>query len=345
MKIRLLAVLYIAIFINPCLIFAENMASTLYVSRTPNCIWRVYSAGNIEKVSCFQDAPLPYKRSVYHGSNLSCIAPDKSHVAVIRNDDLWVFDVDKKNLIRITEVAKPYTKEYLSIDVKIISWSWDSQKLLYSINPGDAGSGDDAFDRKERLAKYGSYIYDVKDKAKIFVPTSIDQLFPNFNRVIFSYDKDGTTLIDGHKINKKLNHYQMDISRDGKWLVANTEVSSEASKKEPRSQIVKIDLENFKITPITPIGAWAEYQWPKFSPSGKKILYEWQNDNGKPMIDIAVDGNRIYSALKIFNLFWIDDNTIAFTSTNKNYDLEIFIINSDTGKVNGQQMIYERKVR
>lgn len=348
LKIRFIATLLIAIFINPYVICANDRDSILFATGSMNCVLRVYSDGNIEKV-LYLDGPSGYGGSIYYGSDSPLISPDQRHVAIIWEDDLWIFEPDTKNLTQLTQVAKPYTEKYLSVEVKTKSWSWDSRKLFYSVSSGDPGSGDDGFDRKVRPANYGFYIYNVEDKSTKFVSESIsnstlDKLVPNFNKTLFDWSQDGTTLINGNKINKKLSWGHIDISRDGKWLVARIVVPKEAFNKDPRSQIVKIDLKNYNVIPLTPVGGWAEYQRPKFSPSGKHILYKWQRklEKGIPIDDVAVDGKKIYTAIGLSECSWINDNTIAFTSSinateyNKR---EIIIIDSITGEIKGRHKI------
>src|SRR5512145_3168555 len=131
MKIRFIAILLIAIFITHNEIYANDRESALFVTHTMNCVWRLYSDGNLEKVSCFQETPFLYGGGPY-GENAPLISPDQRFVAVIRKNDLWLFESETKKLIPITSMAKPYTNKYLSIEVYIMSWSWDSSKLLYS---------------------------------------------------------------------------------------------------------------------------------------------------------------------------------------------------------------------
>lgn len=318
-----------------------------------NCIWRVYPSGNLKKIICFQKELFWYRGSVYYGDNSPLLSPDQNHVAVIRQGDLWIFEPDTQKLIRLTKVARPRTDRYLSIELNTISWSWDSTRLLYSVSSGDPGSGDDGPDRKVRPAKYGFYIYDVRAKSTKFISESysecdFDKMVPNFNRVVLQWPQDGTTMINGHKINKKLSSGHIDISPDGRWLLARADEPREARGKDPRSQIVKINLNNYEVIPLTPVGGWAEYQWPKSSPSGKHILYQWQNGleekEGKscPKENIVVDGKNIYASNNpqgLSDCSWIDDDTIAFTSVSTNNELEIIIIDRATGEIKGQHRI------
>lgn len=339
--------------------YANDRDSALFATHSQNCLWRVYSDGNIEKVSCFQDTPFGYRGHAYLGENYPRISSDQHYVAAIRQDDLWIFEPDTKKIVRMTQVAKPYTNKYLSIEVNIVEWSWDSSKLLYSISSGDPGSGDDGFDRKERPAKYGFYIYDVKHKSTIFTPylkgggleawlPDGDMLHVGTCKTVKGYEECimKSDLIEDKSIPFSIDRKmgQIDISRDGKWLVANTRVPREAFGKDPRGQIVKIDLNNYSIMPITAVGSWGEYQWPKFSPSGKHILYEWRAgvEKGFSVSHITVDGKKIYKAVQLSNCSWINDRTIVFTSSinateyNKR---EIIIIDSVTGEIKGRHKI------
>jgi Tol biopolymer transport system component len=337
--------------------YANERNSVLFATHSMNCVLRVYSDGNIEKV-LYLEGPSRYGGSIYYGSDAPLISPDQRHVAVIRKNDLWIFEPDAKILSRITQVARPYTEKYLSVEVKTVSWSWDSRKLIYSVSSGDPGSGDDGFDRKERPAKYGFYIYDIKDKSTIFTPhlkggglkawlPDGDILHVGTCKTVKGYEE---CIMKSDLIEDKLIPFpvdrkmgQIDISRDGKWLVARTDEPKEAFNKDPRSQIVKIDLNNYDVIPLTPVGKWTEYQWPRLSPSGKHVLYEWLIKDGNPrIVSIAVNGKKIYTAPWINNCSWINDNTIAFTSSinpteyNKR---EIVIIDSATGEIKGRHKI------
>jgi hypothetical protein len=354
MKIRLVAILLIAIIINPHVIHALERDSALFATHSMNCIWRVYTDGNLEKISCFQDAHFGYRGSSYYGENSPLISPDQRYVAAIRQDDLWIYDVEKKKLTRITEAAKPYTNEYLSIEVSTISWSWDGRKLLYSISPGDAGSGDDGFDRKKRPAKYGFYIYDIEDRAerliaeveyhkgKIRTDLRGSRLALLSDGKILLQSDDGMLSLyePGSKpkplhvyIKRKLDHIY--VSRDGKWLV---------SCADNFTQAIKMDLKDYKVTPLSQVGSFSECQRPKFSPSGNHILYlryTGKHEDGVPIVDIVVDDKKAYTSQRSAEYSWINDNTIAFTSGKKNDKMEVIIIDSITGEIKGRHKIKE----
>ena len=59
LKIRFIATLLIAIFINPYVICANDRDSILFATGSMNCVLRVYSDGNIEKV-LYLDGPSGY---------------------------------------------------------------------------------------------------------------------------------------------------------------------------------------------------------------------------------------------------------------------------------------------
>jgi hypothetical protein len=336
--------------------YADERDSILYAT---GGIWRVHSDGNIEKVLDPRESDGYGGSSMYYGSDSPLISPDQRHIAVILKGDLWIFEPNTKKLIRITKVAKPYTEKYLSVEAKTVSWSWDSSKLLYSISSGDPGSGDDGFDPKERPAKYGFYIYDVKYKSTIFIPylkggglkawlPDGDMLHVGTCKTVKGYGECimKSALIENKSIpfpiDRKMG--QMDISRDGKWLVANTTLPREAFDKYSRGQIVKIDLNNYNIVHITQVGEYGEYQWPKISPSGKNVLYQWQAgvEKGFSLSHITVGGKKIYKAIGVLNCSWINDNTIVFTcsiNATEYNKREIIIIDSVTGEVKGRHKI------
>ena len=327
------------LFIVPCLLFAGNPASSLFVTYEMNCVWRVHTDGKIEKLTCM-DGRYVYTGSISAGSNSPSVSPDRKYVAFIRKDDLWLYRVDTKDLMQITRAGKSETKTYASVDVSIITWSWDSKKILYAIYPGEGIDPEGHRpDKKIRPVKYGLYVYNVGNASSELVAKkiegSISAWLPDGKMLVENEKKRLSTVEPGSKptpfpVTGELS--QITVSPDGKWIAALT---------SSPDRLVKVNLTNYEVVPLTPAGEFAEYQWPKISPSGKHVLYERRSGmkDGIPILEVTVDGKKLYTSSGLSDYSWVDDRVIAFTQRTSDNGLEIMVIDSATGKTVGRHKV------
>lgn len=338
-KTQALTGLIVFLFIAPCLLFAGDPASSLFVTYEMNCAWRIRTDGSIEKLTCMEGR-YDYRGSIWQGSNAPLVSPDRKYVAFIRKDDLWLYKADTKDLVRLTQAGKPETRTYTSVEVSIVAWSRDSKKILYSIGHSEGVDPEGHKpDKKIRPAKYGLYICDTRNPSdSLFVKDikgSVTAWLPDGKMLVANEKNVLSTLEPGSKpapfrFAGELS--QIDVSPDGKWIAGLT------SKPD---RLVKVNLASYEVVPVTPAGSFAEYQWPRFSPSGSHVLYARQTGmkEGIPILDVTVDGKKVHTSSQLSDYSWIDDRVIAFTHRTQRDGLEIIIIDSATGKTVGQHKV------
>lgn len=317
-----LIVTLISLLGYPAIVQADT--STLVVFKQN--VFRAYSNGKFEKIFSAKD----------QHSNLY-ISPDQRHIVFEQDNDLWLLDVQTSLTERITNVGKPFTSKYTSVSAIFQLWSWDGNKILYRVSPGDTDDPEgERPELKVRPAKYGSYVFDLAKK--ISRPLE----FPNGN--LFIWLADGNFLIESNdniimhdvidNTERSLinlgNGWQTSLSNDGKLILTTIR-----DKRMTTSQIIKMGMPQGQTTPITPIGKFTEYQWPTFSPSGKSIAYQHRigTDNGKPVISLVVDGRDIYNYTGNLSYKWIEDSTIVVIERSQK---EAAIIDVGTKKVKGR---------
>ena len=101
---------------------------------------------------------------------------------------------------------------------------------------------------------------------------------------------------------------QITLSPDGKELA----VSSSKPNDTSSSQLLRVELASGKTTPITKPGAWAEFQWPKWSPSGKQLAWFAQVSfkEGIPKSVLVVEGKTVSKPAQVFEFFWLTESVI-----------------------------------
>jgi hypothetical protein len=253
--------------------------------------------------------------------------------------NLALYNVSTGQSKQITSVAQPQDDVFAAIAVLITCWSKDSQKLLYYVSPGDTECDDcDREGWEMRPAAYGFYIYDLKSAQPVMTKLPAEfQDWINGEEMLLAGPYNGTVTL--YRFSPFNNHSsaitavpgsigQIEVSQDGHWLTA---VLSTGISKDPRpSRIVKIDLSSGELAYLTSPGAFTEYQWPRFSPNGKRIAYV-QNEYARDIV-IMVNGEKIFAPeLNCFpRICWIDDTNIAVFCKN---GLVVMDIEAKTQKV------------
>ena len=307
-----------------------------YQSNPP--VYRVYSNGEFDTV--FPPAKSP-SSNTWTGIQEVLISPTQQKIAFCKDNDLWVYDVATKIALQLTHIGKPATSQFDSIEVSVQRWSSDESKILILVSRGFTDSP------QERKAKYGLQVFDMKTGKTSLLPSSIKHekilvWFENGNYLlknngdVVQYDiasKHQTNILsisssDSAKDNIEMG--QENLSGDQQWIAFDR-----LNWTRQTSQLMRMNLKSGEIIAITDIGGWAEYQWPIFSPSGKKIVYEHQtnskpNPNGPsrlPQSDLVIDGKTVYSFEGYRKLYWIDESTIVLIGA------IITVIDTDAGIV------------
>jgi Dipeptidyl peptidase IV (DPP IV) N-terminal region. len=312
---------------------AQADTSTLFVFKQD--LFRVYASGKLEKVF-----------SAKEPHSILKISPDQSHVVFEQENDLWLLNVQTKQTARLTNIGEPYTSQYASVSARCQLWSQDSNKILYEVLPGDT---DDPEGERPKLkgipAKYGYYVFDLEKRINRTIELPKGHILfwlADGNFLIYShhntllYDVINNTEVP---LISPSNGRQTRLSNNGKIILTNA-----SDIKIKTSQIIKVDMPQGHITPVTPIGKFTEYRWPTFSPSGKRIAYQHSvgTENRHPAISLVVDGRDVYNYRDVYNntglsygYEWIDDSTIVLIEIERSQS-EAAIIDVDTKQVKGR---------
>jgi Tol biopolymer transport system component len=274
-------------------------------------VWKIDANGPIARLKF--DFGGPSLQASVHGTTGPTVSPDQKNIAYVRGNDLWVLDVAGMNSSRVSNVGRTGTAQFASVFVMITAWSRDSQKILYYLESGETEDPDGtAPERKLRDVPYGAYIYDIAARKSLptFVPGEFLAWLPGENFLLKTDELENSRLIRvhcGEKNEEPLpvgpgDYSQAEVSLDGKRIAVLR-----------GSEIVLIDLDSGQMSSVAK-GAWAEYQWPAFSPSGSHLSYVKQYPLSTPGgygNELIVDGQPIYRSDRDFSSYWINDETLA----------------------------------
>jgi hypothetical protein len=272
---------------------------------------RVYADGRMERIE------IPATRlkggSVAYGTDDPRPSPNNKYIAYVRDNDLWIMDVDLRDARKITAIAMEQTK---IAGVSITGWSWDSRRLLFYLQPAvdssqvvksmlsaDAGNFrivDLDSGRVEQITLPGRFAAWLPDGSFLLIPVSNMAWQPLWR---------WRTEQKSHEVfvAEKADYIQFHVSRDGRAVLAK------ASFPDKSSDIVRIDLATGGFTRLTTGGDFTQYQWPAFSPSGLRLAYVQRKhfSGGISAGDLVVDGVAVARYTDWPQFTWIDDNHIV----------------------------------
>jgi hypothetical protein len=275
---------------------------------------RVYIDGRIERIEI--PGSQPRGGSVAYGSDLPSPSPDNKYIAFVRDNELWILDVQQ----RTTRKIAPAQNEKTKIDgMSITAWSWDSRLLLYYLQPllrpdashqqivGSMISADAANFRiydlnsaeTEQVTLPGRFAAWLSDRSLILIPTQGKAWQPLWR---WRSRQESPEVF----VSEKASYSQLRTSRDGSTVMAV------AHFKHDTSEIVKIDVSSRKLTRIVPVGSYAQYQLPTLSPSGRRLGYLLRrgDDKGVSVGDLIVDGKAVARYTQWPQFDWINEEVV-----------------------------------
>jgi hypothetical protein len=300
-----------------------NESSLLVAGSLRSRVERVFFNGEIEQVIPQQKDS---KSDKWYVGNL-LPSPSQRMVAFNRatDEDLWIYEIEKRTEKRQTTIGKRATGKYSSVGVTARRWSADGKRILFEVIAGETEDPEGGRpDLVVRPAPYGFHIYNLETGKTTPLPPSIDGKlivawlkngdfilsFPTTGwddnskrggRLVLYSDADNRSPIVLAELPAGSEFHQVTLSPDELWLAFN-----ETSWKNQTSQLQKLNVNTKAIEPVTPVGGFAEYQWPKYSRGGTRISYQHQ----KSPDELVVDGVTVFSG-KFRQAEWIGDTRLA----------------------------------
>ena len=240
------------------------------------------------------------------GSDDPVVSPDGMLIAYIQKGALMVRPLEGG---KAAALISGYPHEMFLIT----GWSPDSRKLIYFLGPPQA---DDAPPSKVKSPKH--FIADITTKKvrEIVLNGSLCGWLPGGEMLL--HNEEAGTLVSLKpepgavpkvvlKSDSDLN--QIFLSPDGRRIAANRSRPNDTSS----SQFVSVDLESGAVAPLREAGGWAEFQWPKWSPDGKRVswLARTGMTDGMPQSVVVVDGKPLTKPANVSMYEWLTDTTMA----------------------------------
>lgn len=264
------------------------------------------------------------------GSADPVISPDGKLLAFIQSGSLIIRPLEGG---KGSNVVSGYKYETLLIT----GWTPDSTRLVYFLGPPQA---DDAPPSKIKDPQH--FVHDLKAKksTRIKVQGELCGWLPGGRMLL--YDGEHGTLSEmapapGAQVkvlNKEAAGFgQIDLSPDGTRIALSRSKPNDTSSG---SQLVTMDVDGSKVEPLTKVGEWAELQWPRWSPSGKRHAWLKRTGmkDGRPFSVLVVDGKDVTQPDEVSYFVWLTESTLAVI------ELEaLAVVNADTSKELGRKVL------
>jgi hypothetical protein len=267
------------------------------------------------------------------GSDDPVISPDGKLIAYIQNGALMVRPLEGG---KASAIVSGYRHEMFLIT----GWTPDSRKLIYFLGPPQA---DDAPPSKVENPKH--FIADVATKkvSEIVPGGSLCGWLPNGEMLLHDEEKGRivSRAPEPGATPKVLLHDaagfgQIVLSPDGHRIAVNRSRPNDTGS----SQLVSVELATGAVTPLRAAGGWAEFQWPKWSPDGKRVswLARTGTKDGMPLSVVVVDGKPVTKPANVSVYEWLTDTTMVVV------ELEaITVVDVTSGKELGREATGKKK--
>jgi len=335
---------------------SEANKGLLFVNNQQNKAFLITSTGQLEQIF---PPLLEFKSKKWAYLSQMMVSHGQQQIAYSKNNNLWLYDVVAKKESQLTNVGKPYTKKLASVEVSIKLWSNDDSKIMYSVMNGETEDPEGYSPTLNvRPADYGVFIYDLKTQRSTPLPSYIPGEFvvgwiETGDLILYFPSSGGYTnrAYQGQFVRYNLGNenatsvlsqqvvgsdfIQMDLSRDGSWITFTEYIWKSVPQK---SRLQKFNLKTKELIPISPVGAFAEYQWPKMSPNGERAAYIHLK-SGFYNCDLVVDDKAIYSFNGNGHFHWIDNTSLAlfFNNPTKSQSTLMVVIDVETSVVKTEQ--------
>jgi hypothetical protein len=326
-------------------------------------LWRVYSDGTIETLITIP-APVP-DTSSHAGSKNPLLSPDKSKIAFVRDDNLWIYGFDTGKARPLTtygKFGKLADGRRVLRKLLITSWSPDGSRILFVQTepaPGpslgiDPPGGVSTGTRDTAVpVKLGFHVFDISLATATPVAVDLDPRgddfiawLPNGEFLLCEASKPASWLRQLVRLDPKIksrkpiaaapadyNRHQTSVSNNGQWLLAA--ISDRYEWQGRSSQVVKVNLVSGEIREITKRGDFTEHQFPRLSPQGLRIAHLWRTrfDRGTTSGSIVVDGRPIYPYTHWAQVYWINEKVLVIKDNE-----HLAVVDVDSTKVLAQRM-------
>lgn len=263
------------------------------------------------------------------GSDAPRCSPDGTQVAFVKQGSVQIRPLAGGES---TTVLSGYRKETLLLT----AWSPQAQLLIYYLGPPQ---GEAPAPSKVTEAKHFIYDLNAKTTREIVLGGTVCGWLSKAELLI--HDEEHGTLCSlaaapGAQPKVLLKEAQdlgqVALSSDGQWIVATRSKSGATST----SQIVRIELATGATNPLSAVGAWADYQWPSWSPSGKQTawLARVGSDLAAPKSVVVVAGKPLTQPKDLAYAEWLSESTLLVQETEA-----LVVLDAATGKELGRKAL------
>jgi hypothetical protein len=305
---------------------APREASQWFVARTePPSLWRVFAAGKVERVELVVDSEISEGPE---GSTLPRVSPNQMKVALVRQKNVLVRDLETGNEQRVT--TEGHGDRCGVVEASISAWSADSARLM--VHLGYMPNEEEEGDCSDASAAPGDFVFDLATQKRepLHPPGEVIAWLPDGSFLLTeaSQAQPAATRLLRWRIGEAAapvafpaGHYgQVRVGRGWHYAVA-----SAAGGIGKDSRIVRWELEKNTLEGVTTPGTWTEYQWPKLSPSEQQVAFV---RNGELW---TRDHMVIHPPQQLIDYEWVDDHTLVVETP-----AELMVVGADDRQVMGR---------
>jgi Tol biopolymer transport system component len=160
------------VFLASSTVGAEGQSWRLIPDIHQRTVWRAYTDGTISTI----DFPV-YVNQTNSGISIQSYpipSPDQRKIAYVKNNDLWVYDIEENTDNRLTNIGQPEDDKFTSVYVETVSWSADSKRVLYRVLSGVSEPEEPGPPIVERDAKFGMRVTEIETRANSSIEVQSD---------------------------------------------------------------------------------------------------------------------------------------------------------------------------